>query len=293
MAYRTTFDINGQTGTIGFIRYGDPLAFSQLFDGIPQYYPGSIIQVQEILTIITRIADASVVDVDLDWFDPKKYLGTYQVIDFDGVTSHAEGDDGYLVGTYQKIKRYSWYTIAANPNVPIALDEGFIVNDCNFYSVAEVYLFPGTNTPLPGFRLRESGEGKPLLRGYTSRTAAPLADTDFNARIGGVGLHLKPGVEGVRIEYAVSIINDIYTDYEPFPVSTCELVQPTCEEQYAAYLSGGGEAFATFAACESARLNPPPNSPPNDTAGVCVPDLWICPTDPTFTRESYTIQYGN
>lgn len=279
MAYTNTFDISGQTGKIGVARYGGEITFQQLFTGAPQYYAGSVVQIQEILTIYTDVVRPEVVDVDLAWFVPKKYLGTYQILDGNYGYRHDVGDDGFLVDTIQKIARYSWYTITANPNVPIALDEGFIVDDCNFYTVAEVYLFPGTNTPVPGFRLRHPGDGKPIMRGYTSKTKADLANTTFNNLINGVGLYLNQGVEGIRVDYEVAIINDIYTAYQPFPVSTCELAAPSCLEQYNAYL---GTVDVRIYPSEAECLADHPG-------GTCVSSApWLCPTDPTQVFEQWT-----
>jgi hypothetical protein len=286
MAFSTTFSISGSRGKVGWFGSG-AINFSQLFTGKPQYYAGSVIQVQEVVTIYTSIYEPIAVDKDFGWFVDKQYIGTFQVLGQDAQPTHYIEDDGYLVDTIQKITRYSNYTITANPSVPIALSEGFTVYDCNTYLVPEVYLFPGTNTPVPGQRLRDPGEGKPILRGYTSLTASDLADTQFFPRISGLGLFLKPGVEGINIDYRVAIINDIYTANQPFPVQTCELVQPSCSEQYNAFLlaSGPNQLFPSSVTCEAYVAGLPP-IPITFCSG---PNFWVCPTDPTYTREFWNL----
>jgi hypothetical protein len=286
MSYSNVVSIAGLRGSFGVDVGSRGITFQQIFSGVPLYYPGSVIQVQEVAQIATAVYEPGVVDVDLTWWQPKKYLGSYQLTN--GIYGrHRPGDDEYLVAEIQEISRYSSYTVTANPNTLIGLGEGFSILDCNWYTVPEVFLFPGTVTPVPGFRLRESPPEKPILRGYSSITPAPLANTEFNPLITDIGLHLKPGVEGIRVEYNVSIINDIYTAYSPYPTGTCELIAPTCSEQFSAFLSdSSGLVFADESTCLASLGG-------GDTVGICVLESWVCPSDPAQVFSYYRRQYGN
>jgi hypothetical protein len=146
---------------------------------------------------------------------------------------------------------------------------------------------------VPGFRFREIPPDKPLFRTYNSIKPAPLADTRFFRKINDVGIVLKPGIEGVYAEYRIEIINDIFTDYEPFPVSKCELVKPTCTEQFAAFVQGtlGGfkdgaplyslsEGTYYYSSLEAATRD--------DSYAVQPPYRWVCPTDPTTVITYYS-----
>jgi hypothetical protein len=287
MGFSRTINLNGARGRIGTIFELEPITFKQLFTGTPQYYAGSIIQVQEVVQVITSIYDEKLVDVDYGWWQPHQYRGTWQLTN--GISASGRNDDhGFIWTETCEISRYSTYTITANPNTAIGVGEGSVILDCNFYTVPEVYLFPGTSTPVPGFRLRPNPRNKPIFRGYQSITPAPLADTDFFRRITDVGIYLKPGVQGNIATYNAAIINDVYTDYSAFPVSTCELAEPSCEEQFAAAIEqlGGFKDgipsnqlgyqsyyFSTLAAA-------------NAIGGYYAPEEIVleCPTDPTQTK---------
>jgi hypothetical protein len=219
----------------------DPPTFTDLFIGTPQYYPGSLIQVEEVLTIFTDVIAGNVVDTDLTWFQPKQYIGTYQILSGGGQAQHTAGDDGYLVDTIQSIRRYNWYTITANPNTPIADYEAVNLKDCNFILAprASITIPPNITIETPSGLVNFPGE-TPIFRGRSSISAAPLANTPFFRQIEGVGLYLHPGVEAVQANYKARIINDIYTAYNPFPVSECNAVEIPCPERYNAFIQTNG-----------------------------------------------------
>lgn len=272
MAYSVVVDISGQTGAVGQILAPGGITFAQIFTGVPQFYPGSLVQVQELLEIQTSVVDEKLVGFSNGWFQPKKRLGTYQIAGFPITTAIREGDDGYLTNEIFEISRVSWYTITANPGTAFAKHEQLSLDTCNWYLVPDVYLFPDNPVPQVGQRLFGNN---PALLGSTTLSKAPLADTDFFQKIRQIGLYLAPGVEGVQLEYKVAVINDIYTDYEAAPVPTCEfLAPPDCDAQYAAWLQLYGE-YATQAECESA------------TGQACFPFSWNCSTDETDLRQTW------
>jgi hypothetical protein len=251
MVLESTYNMSGETGSFGAVlAFNSTPTFQDLFDGIPQYYAGSMIQVQEVLTIYTDIVDQGLVDTDLTWFAPKRYLGTYQILSGGVQPKHFDGDDGYLVDTIQSIRRYSWYTITANPQVEIADYEALNLKNCNFALQPTVFVDPTTQDPIYGAMGLRNYEGEtPVFRGRSSISPAPLADTDFFRQIEGVGLHLRPGVEGVEVEYKARIINDIYTAYNPFPVSVCNTAPVSCIDQYNAFIQDNRTtAFSSEAA---------------------------------------------
>ncbi len=272
MAFHQIIDtLIGSTGRSGVaLRLGTPLNFSQIFDGSPQYYPGSVIQVEEIATIYCTITNPEWIDVDNSWWSPHQYLGSYQV--FSGIPSLGAGkiDEGYINAVELPITKYSTYTIVADPDVIAAQHEQFTVDACNFYLQPDVYLFAGETTPVGGFRTHQT---KPDFLGSTSLSKAPLKDGLFYPKIGGLGLFFSPGVEGGVIEYTARVINTIATDYPPFPVSTCEFLQPNCQAQFSAFLAQHpGQYYDTETSCNSASLGT-----------LCIPFTYTCPSDSTQT----------
>jgi hypothetical protein len=237
MAYSTSYSLGGQSGSIGFVQESDPVLFSQIFSGSPVYYPGSTIRVQELMAIYTEIVDPTLVDRDFRWFSPREYRGNYQLIAIDGIPKHYPDDDGFIFHQIQYITRYSNYTVVADPMTPAASAEFSTTRVCNFYLQPEVYLFPEEATPVAGFR--DHGIAPAFISAH-SLSPAPLKDTVFNQKMGGLGLFLYPGVQGVRVDYSIAIINEVATDYPPIEAPTCQFAgSPSCDEEFTAFILNG------------------------------------------------------
>ena len=271
--------ISERTGKIGLLTLGENIPrFSDIFDGSPQYYPGSMVQFQEILDIRVRVVEPKLVDVDFSWFGDKKRLGTFQILDLNGLQRTDINDSGYITSEIFKIYRYSYYTIIANPLVPFGKHEQIALDNCNAYLTAEVYLFPGDVTPDPGFRYYDRN---PLFLGSSTITRAPLIDAPFNQLIAGIGLCLKPGVEGLSVGYRVAIINAINTDYDPVVPPTCEFLGRDCDAQFRAFLVANAPfVFATLA--EAIASFP-------DAGANSSPATYVSPADPTCIRNYFIV----
>jgi hypothetical protein len=213
------FGAGNGSGAKGYA-FGSPVNFSQIFDGAPQFYPGSVITVQEILTIISQVipGEEHLVDFDKRWFEPKIYLGTYQLtaIAEAPLGNEASGDQGFLTRNAQSIKRYSTYTVVANSNAPVAAGDVFTVDNCNF-AMAEV------SFEIAGVSVTGS---KPIsdtamFQGTISRQGAPLEDREYFQLLNNVGLYFYPGCEGVLLNHRISVINTIATNYNNYPAYTC------------------------------------------------------------------------
>jgi hypothetical protein len=278
VVFNASIDIFGQTGTIAISQFGTTINLSQLFDGTPQFYPGSLIQIQEVMTLVTRIEDPKLVDVDYRWAFPREYRGTFQLFGALGLPTNTVEDQGQILAGLQEISRYSWYTITANPDTIVAKHEQFSVDNCNFYLQPEVYLFPGTNTPIAGFRT--TPDLTPTFLGSTTISKAPLLNTQFNQKITGVGLFLYAGIQGVRVEYKAGVINTVYTDYEQADVPQCIFLgTPNCQQQFNSFVVAGGYVNAPVNGViydsEAACLG--------DNQSLCSAQTYVCPTNPSET----------
>jgi hypothetical protein len=265
--YEINTSILGQTGDVGLIQLGSPPTFGDIFDGEPQHYAGSIVQVQEVLRIVSNITNPAAVDVDKTWFNDKKYIGTWQAIDEFGGFQWRQDSYGFLNSEVQDVSFTSFYTITANPDVPIAQTEQSQITNCNFYSKADVFVFPPVPTPVPGFSLVPKS---PTFLGLETLSAAPLVDRPYPQFIAGIGLHLLPGVEGVAVNYKIRIINAIYTDYPAAPVPTCVFVAPTCSQSFTAFIAAANNRYTSQATCLLSHLQ-------------CVQYSYVCPSDPNVT----------
>lgn len=269
MAYEIIESLNNERERTSRLELGTQPTFANIFDGVSQFYPGSVVQVQEELKIITNIFDPSLVDVDFTWFDPKQKLGTYQIFNLGGTVRGGAEDQGFLTSVVQSIYRYSTYTITANPNVLVAQHEQIALDNCNLILVPDAVLFPESPVPVAGVAPYRQN---PVLIGSVTLSTAPLADTEFNQLIRGVGLYLNPGVEGLRLEYSALVINDIYTDYPSVTVPACRFIKATCDQEYAAFLVQGS-SFETQQQCEAVR------------GTSCFPFTYnFCSSDSTYSK---------
>jgi hypothetical protein len=268
MAYSQSFEIpiEGRGGAL----FPATVNFSQIFTGVPLFYHGSVVQVQEILTIFTEIFDERLVDINYEYFTPKKFLGNWQANGL-ATTPFNHEDAGLLWEEEQQIKRYSTYTITANPNQPQTLADGGTINQCNFQLIgAEV------GTPLGSISAQEPFKSKDIFNIENYRKPATLADTPYNQKLGSCGFYVSPGARIYKVRQDISIINDIYIADIAWTPRLCELGEITCDQALVNYLQNPEISNTEIAVC-----TPPPGSPLSYQPESFT---WICPTDSTFIR---------
>jgi hypothetical protein len=262
------------------------------------YYPGSTIVIRESIQIECEILEPELVDRDLNWYYPRDYLGSVQVTSQTSVGEFVQNSDNefFLTSTYQQFTRDNLYTVIADVTTPIAELGGGYIDECNFAlqpGIIDDGVVPVI--PISGALVMHKYPSKgPVFKTRNSLIATPLKETLYAPLFKGVGIFTKPGIRCVSVRHEISGVNRAPVELPALPNVSCRTRNVPCEEQYAAYIvANPGLVFETFGACEAYRLNPPPGLPPNDTAGTCVLDAWICPSDETFIVPSYTIQYGN
>lgn len=220
MAYNFSYNApaDGTSGPTGLI-LPSVINFSQIFDGVPQFYTGSNIEVQEILTIQSdiKIGEEGLVDVDFKWFDPKKYYGTYQFGDIiDGLENEQEGGQGFITNFKHKFIRRSSYSIVANPDTPIAYQNVFFMDNCNFQLREVGVSFGGVSiqasTPI---------NNEKLFTGKISQQRAPLIDKQYNPFFRQLGFYYNPGCRLLQVDHEIRIINAISTDFDAYPTFNC------------------------------------------------------------------------
>lgn len=273
MAYNETVNFPPQSreGQYAIFNGGNDLLMSQLFSGTPQHYPGSTVRCQEIITVNTQVYDSQLVGRDIRWYSPKEYLGNYRIlIDFLQPTFFVE-DSGFIETQTFKIRRYSEYTVTANPDVPIALGEQAIVDNCNFQLKTDNFFFGGVL--ISGSTLLNN---QAVFKTQESLTKVDLQDTVFNRRLKGIGVFLAPGVEIVDAKYTAAVINEIRILSAPFPSPSCSVASATCSQQFDNFLDQNpNDAFLSLSTCQSV------------TNVGCVLDTWECPTDSSQTFNYY------
>jgi hypothetical protein len=283
MAYHFeyAFPIASGAGKHAYL-FANPILFSQIFDGIPQFFQGSTFRVQEILTILSDdiIGDPRARRTDRTWFEDKQYIGTYQLSKSTTLISGMTiGDEGYINYPKIKISRYSDYTITASPDTPIGIANFSQINDCNF-RLKEITL----NIPPLSVSRIVPDTSQALLSATHSTSRVPLKDKIYNSFFGGVGLYYHEGYSPIGIEHDIAIINTIEADLEPFASVPCSPSEPSCEIAFAQFIAAGP---CTVATTQAQLIGP--QCPSNSGA---TEQTWVCPSDPNYTQQYWQAIYG-
>jgi hypothetical protein len=271
MVFTRTAFLSGTSGRDS-IFWTTPIAFSEIFDTTPQYYPGSLVCIQEVVQINCSYDPNSGVDADLGWFVRKDYLGTWQISNgsvaaFDWI----DGDYGYINGIQQKIVYHTYWSIVADINNPIARGEQFQASPCNFFLEPSTLLQPDV-PPIPGFTMRDLGDAE--IVGVMSLSPAPLLQTNYTPKVNEIGLWFRPGVTGYSVIQEVRAVRVITSNYPQMPIPVCSGIDVPCIDQFGAFLSVNG-FYATEADCS---IN-----------GDCLQGVWTCPSDQSYTQSYWEV----
>lgn len=282
MSYEIDIDLSGyDTQPQEFATSLAPqLLFSKIFNGTPQLYAGSSFTVEEILEIYVTPTDRTVLDVDLLWYPPKYYLGTWSVFSqLSGFGTNPE-NRGFLEDFITQVTRYSTYTIQANADVPIGFHEELAIDDCNFVLDSFGVEIPPFSASKQTLGLKES-----VFKGRTTLRKVPLIDQPFNRKIKYFGIATRPGCIATGANYKARIINAISVDLVPFAFAVCQAVQNVdCDALYNAFLIQN-QAYATFGEAQAELDTNCPN-PPGPTSEVLT-QPWICAGNIQDVRNVY------
>lgn len=279
------------------VRLGADILFSEIFNGVPQFYPGSSFDVEEIFEATFFVYRPELIDIDFRWNPSKVYIGTWRLSDTLPSEGMSPEDEGFITYDTLKLKRYSRYTIQANADVEIS-EYGFgSIDNCNFLlSQDSVNYQPTPNAiPLPPTQI---GNGL-LINDSTFKyrnaiEKVGLIDRVFIPKIRYVGLYVNVGAGITSAKYTARVINGISVDLPSFPIQTCTTLPPdSCELLYNNFLAQGqissadGIRYPTFGLAESARLLLPP-VPATST----LPGSFVCPNSPFTIYDYFFIGYG-
>lgn len=276
MAYTESATFPAEQGDPAFsliVRGGAEITFTDIFDGVPQMFVGSAFEIQEIFEGEIEILEPSLIDVDLRWFPPKYYYGTWSVSDtLPGFGIDSE-DRGFIGNNVFKIKRVSRFLIVANPLVPIAEWESGVTDNCNF-QLNEVGIqippFVGAQTTLS---INDS-----VFKYRNSLQKVPLLNRVFYPKLRFVGLYVNTGCVLTKARYIAQVINQVNVDIPAFPDIVCNIQSlGSCEVQFQNFLDSDSNRFATQGLCQSAIDAPGSPYDPNATPNSY---LYNCPIEP-------------
>lgn len=257
------------------------ILFSQIFSGTPQLYAGSSFTIEEILEIGIINIEPQLISVDFRWYPPKFYYGTWTLFDqVSGFGTNPE-ERGYIEDDLLILKRYSTYTIQANPDVPFGYIGDHAIDDCNF----RLKIAAATIPPLTVGDTYPSVASS-IFRIRRSISKVPLIDQTFPAKIKTVGLYINEGAELASLRYKVAVINTIDTDFAPFPVSACSPgSSQECANDFNTFLGSSPDRLLTYAAAEMYITQYGITGDPS--GGTITSQTWTCSTAPYAVYTYY------
>lgn len=210
------------------VRLGQPILFSEIFNGVPQLYIGSSFEVEEIYEVSLEVTDLTLIDTDFRWVPAKRYLGTWRISDTFPTEGMNSEDEGFINNEKIKIKRYSTYVVQANADVPIAEFESGVIDNCNFQLRQQGVVIPPTVGLLGKLNINDA-----VFKFRNTLQKVPLIDREFVPKIRFIGIYVNPGCQIIAANYTARIINGISVDLPAFPPTVCTVVTGiSCEVQF-------------------------------------------------------------
>jgi hypothetical protein len=249
-----TIEPDGQRIGLTLPDFGYSDVFSENFS-----YPGSAFQIQEIATILLDVSDPKGIDVNMKWFIPNRYVGSWQILRDTGVVvgdrrvyayggTDEQAYQGRITEYEFKLSRTSWHTIGDATQNPRAYSQ-ILLDGCNSGTVgAEIVV---GDEIISGDRYIDD---KNVLIGKIYNLPPPLEDRQFFAQLGGVGLYLSQDVTLTSASYTASVINVLNHGGEVIPAFTCQTLEIIdCNQQFLDKIAITQGVYAGKADCEIAE----------------------------------------
>jgi hypothetical protein len=279
MAYtvsqNNTSDPNEPRISISF--YPNPIKLAQLFDTPRRYTEGCVIQVEEIATVFFTVETPAFIDLDLRYFRPVPFIGTYQLNSDVFEVGIEAGATGFIQGVVAKFVERQTFLVAPGQS-NLALNSGTVVLDACHTKVLNVPV-PLAAVISTGTPIRNDG----AYGGSIGTTSALLAESEFQARIRSIGFYINKGARLTSFQYSASVINEV-------EISRPVLVQPTdcdipadlCDIPFAALLAADTFKRTTSAEAISVAIAAGFSPTTANVQGV-IPRTFNCPTGGTRT----------
>lgn len=228
---------------------------------------GATVTIEETITIRLSLVRPELVDVDLQWFAPKYYLGSWELIQDvptpqGTVAEYPKPLDGagFISSFNQQILFSKQYLVrgrrdgAPFPNGTVALDQ------CNFVLVPR----PPSISPLlpPGF---EPGIDEGVFKGDWSNEELGIDDATITSRAESLGIYVKPGVQLDSISHNLRMGSQINLSV-PQSISFQCFLGSGCDTEFDTFVrsinsgepidtipsSGGFGVFSSQGTCDAA-----------------------------------------
>jgi len=223
-------------------------------------YSGGFFAIQEVATIVLDITDPKLIDTDFNYFEPNRFLGSWQILRNTGILAPGGGfsyefggtneptEQGFFLKTVCKLDRISYHSIGDLTAQP-RLGGVSHVDNCNFFTIgATIEVGPLTLTG----ELQEAEENIYLTRNYI--TPPPLQTKTFSPILASLGVFIKPGVALLSARWDCSAINILSTDTAIEQAFSCRVVADVdCNQIAIDYTNNNANAYLTQGDCLNAN----------------------------------------
>lgn len=227
-------------------------------------YSGGFFAIQEVATIVLDITKPELIDTDFNYFEPNRFLGSWQILRNTGILAPGGGfsyefggtdeptEQGFFLKTACKLERISYHSVGDLTAQP-RLGGVSHVDNCNFFTIgATIEVGPLTLTG----ELQEDQENIYLTRNYI--TPPPLQNKTFSPILASLGIFTKPGVTLLTSRWDCAAINILTTDTQIEQAFSCRVIADVdCNQLAIDYAASHPGIFLDLASCDAAAGGTP------------------------------------
>lgn len=210
-----------------------PVTLRQLID-TPKLLPfGASFSVNESVTLRLTLTNPALIDVDLQWFAPKFYLGAWEVAEETGTPSSPvteypkrDGQVGFISSFNQQLS-FSTQYLVRGLSTGNRFERGRLdVNNCNLVMIPR----PPSVDPLlpPGF---QPGINTGILKGDMSDTEFAVIDRVIPPIAKTLGFFIKPGVTLDAVEHEMSMTRAVFINAMEATTAICRTASD-CDSEF-------------------------------------------------------------
>lgn len=239
MSYSTTSPLQGNTGRIiqtvvSSLATGGraDVAWSEIAEPGFRLPIGASFDLIEELVIRVSVDDEKLVDVDMRYYEPHQFLGSWQLIgEFVSQLYPSAGEEGFLWYSDTTIVRKNRFTLIPTPGSKY-LDGNSNIDNCNFRLAGTQLIFANASVIS-----LSTGSDSSQFRAQNDRNMYALQGT-VKTEIDTVGLYLNRGVSGISLLYDARIDNVAYANTNPPTSRLCGDTGNKCMDDFYMFLAG-------------------------------------------------------
>lgn len=232
---------------------GSGITLSQCLAADEYLYSGQMFVLRERLTFNVEIIDPTLIDVDLRWYSPLRYLGSYEVAGLNGFDGTS---DSFALIHFLRtsIVKDHYCALINNQAGAPQLEQFGAIYQCNLQLVPKLITPKNGGDPVEGY---VTTNREPLFTTALYRYPSQVENITINTECNYIGLHVYQGAELTTMTYEIALKSATRNQNYVGNIGTC--VEGGCNEEFAAWvlLNNGGQPidaganiFSSLGLCE-------------------------------------------